>query len=50
MKVNAKYIFTLGPKLPAFVSPGILKVLVDNFGTAPNTAVEADVGRMVPAE
>jgi len=39
---------TLGPKLPAFVSPGILKVLVDNFGLAPNMSVEADMARMVP--
>ena len=39
---------TLGPKLPAFVSPGILKVLVENFGMAPNTTVDADLPRMVP--
>ena len=40
---------TLGPKLPAFVSPGVLKVLVDNFGIAKNSTVEADLARMVPA-
>jgi len=40
---------TLGPKLPAFVSPGVLKVLVDTFGIAPNTTVEADLKRLVPA-
>jgi hydroxylamine reductase len=40
---------TLGPKLPAFVSPGVLKVLVDNFGIAKNSTVEADLVRLVPA-
>ena len=40
---------TLGPKLPAFVSPGILKVLVDNFGITPITSVETDLSRMVPS-
>jgi len=40
---------TLGPKLPAFVSPGVLKVLVDNFGIAKNSTVEADLARLVPA-
>jgi hydroxylamine reductase len=40
---------TLGPKLPAFVSPGILKVLVENFGIAPNTTVDEDIARLVPA-
>ena len=40
---------TLGPKLPAFVSPGILNVLVTNFGIKKNSTVEADLARMVPA-
>jgi hydroxylamine reductase len=40
---------TLGPKLPAFVSPGILKVLAENFGIAPNTTVDADIARLVTA-
>jgi hydroxylamine reductase len=40
---------TLGPKLPAFVSPGILKVLVDTFGISKNSTVEEDLKRMVPA-
>jgi hydroxylamine reductase len=40
---------TLGPKLPAFVSPGILNVLVENFGIRKNSTVEADLARMVPA-
>ena len=39
---------TLGPKLPAFVSPGVLNVLVDNFGIKKNSTVEADLARMVP--
>jgi len=33
----------LGPTLPAFVSPGVLKVLVDTFAIAPITTVEADM-------
>jgi hydroxylamine reductase len=36
---------TLGPKLPAFVSPGFLKVLVENFGIKKNNIVEADLPR-----
>ena len=39
---------TLGPKLPAFVSPGVLNVLVDNFGIKLNSTVEADLPRLVP--
>jgi hydroxylamine reductase len=34
---------TLGPTLPACVSPNVLKVLVDNFNIRPNTTVEADM-------
>ena len=40
---------TLGPKLPAFVSPGVLNVLVENFGIKKNSTVEADLARMVPS-
>ena len=40
---------TLGPKLPGFVSPNVLKVLVENFEIAPNTTVEEDLARLVPA-
>ncbi|HOT07177.1 MAG TPA: hydroxylamine reductase [Methanotrichaceae archaeon] len=40
---------TLGPSLPAFVSPGVLKVLVESFDIKPQTTVEADLKRMVPA-
>ncbi|HXX55045.1 MAG TPA: hydroxylamine reductase [Methanoregula sp.] len=39
---------TLGPRLPAFVSPGVLDVLVENFGIQKNTTVEADLPRLVP--
>jgi hydroxylamine reductase len=39
---------TLGPRLPAFVSPGVLNVLVENFGIRGNTTVEEDLGLMVP--
>ena len=41
---------TLGPKLPAFVSPTVLDVLVKNFDLKPNTTVEADIARMVPVQ
>jgi len=33
----------LGPSLPAFVSPNVLKVLVDNFQVAPITTVDEDL-------
>jgi len=38
---------TLGPKLPGFVSPTVLDVLVKQFGLRPNTTVQADIARMV---
>ncbi|PKL60404.1 MAG: hydroxylamine reductase [Methanomicrobiales archaeon HGW-Methanomicrobiales-4] len=40
---------TLGPRLPGFVSPGVLNVLVENFGIRKNSTVEEDIARMVPA-
>ena len=40
---------TLGPKLPGFVSPNVLKVLVENFNITPNTTVDEDMARLVPA-
>jgi hydroxylamine reductase len=40
---------TLGPKLPAFVSPGVLDVLVKNFGMKKNDTVATDMARMVPS-
>ena len=33
----------IGPTLPGFVSPGILKVLVDNFGLGTISTVEEDI-------
>ena len=39
---------TLGPKLPGFVSPAVLDVLVKQFELKPNTTVLADMARMVP--
>mgnify|MGYP006292004387 FL=1 len=37
----------LGPTLPAFVSPGVLDVLVDKFGIMPNTTVEEDQSKIL---
>lgn len=34
---------TLGPTLPAFLSPNVVKVLVENFNLRPNTTVEEDM-------
>jgi len=39
---------TLGPKLPGFLSPGVLNVLVKNFGIRKNSSVEEDMKQMVP--
>jgi hydroxylamine reductase len=39
---------TLGPKLPGFVSPAVLDVLVKNFGIRKNSTVKEDLPRMVP--
>jgi len=33
----------LGPTLPAFVSPNVLKILVDNFAIKPITTPEEDL-------
>ncbi len=33
----------LGPTLPAFITPAVLKVLVDNFEIAPVTTPEEDL-------
>ncbi|SES69440.1 hydroxylamine reductase [Methanococcoides vulcani] len=38
---------TLGPKLPAFVSPNVLNVLVDEFNITLNTTVEEDMERLL---
>lgn len=37
----------LGPTLPAFLSPGVAKVLVDNFDIKPIGSVEDDVAAMM---
>ena len=33
----------LGPTLPAFLSPNVAKVLVENFGIAPIGSVDDDI-------
>jgi hydroxylamine reductase len=33
----------LGPSLPAFVTPNILKVLVENYGIKPITSPDEDI-------
>ncbi len=38
---------TLGPKLPAFVSPAVLNVLVKKFGIRKNGTVEEDLSYMI---
>jgi len=42
LSLNIKNIY-LGPSLPAFVSPNVLQVLVDNFNIKPISNVEADM-------
>jgi len=37
----------LGPTLPAFISPGVAKVLVENFGIRPIGTVEKDIEEMM---
>ena len=39
----------LGPSLPAFVTPGVLKVLVEKFNIAPITTPEADLKAILAA-
>ncbi len=41
LKLGVKNIM-LGPRLPVFISPGVLKVLVDTFGIKANSEPEAD--------
>ncbi|WP_440955974.1 hydroxylamine reductase [Methanosarcina sp. Mfa9] len=38
---------TLGPTLPAFVSPNILNVLVEKFNITPNSTIEEDLERLL---
>jgi hydroxylamine reductase len=40
----------LGPSLPAFVTPNVLQVLVDNFGIAPIGDVDADLAEALGEE
>lgn len=40
----------IGPTLPAFLSPGVAKVLTETFGLAGNTTVEEDLKLVMPAE
>ncbi|HAD83064.1 TPA: hydroxylamine reductase, partial [Candidatus Edwardsbacteria bacterium] len=37
----------LGPTLPAFVSPNVLKVLVEKFNVQPTAGAEEDVKKMM---
>ncbi len=37
----------LGPSLPAFVSPNVLKILVDNFGITPISTAEEDMNKFL---
>ena len=37
----------LGPSLPAFISPNVLNVLVENYGIAPITTPEADLAELL---
>jgi hydroxylamine reductase len=40
----------LGPSLPAFVSPGVLNVLVEHFDIKPITSVEQDLAQIVAGQ
>ena len=40
----------LGPSLPAFATPAILSVLVENFNIMPTGTVEDDLAAMLGAE
>ncbi len=37
----------IGPTLPAFISPNVLKVLVDNYGLTPITTADQDLKRIL---
>ena len=39
----------VGPTLPAFITPTVLQVLVDNFSLAPVTTAEADLKQCLGA-
>ena len=38
---------TLGPTLPAFISPNVLNILVERFNITPNSTVEEDMERLL---
>ena len=40
----------IGPTLPAFLSPGVAKVLTETFGLAGNSTVEEDLKLVMPAD
>jgi len=40
----------LGPTLPAFLSPNVAKVLVDNFGIKPISTVQEDIEAMMSGD
>lgn len=40
----------LGPTLPAFLSPNVVNVLVENFGISGITDVNTDINKMMGAE
>jgi hydroxylamine reductase len=40
----------LGPSLPAFIGPEVLKVLVEKFNIAPVTTVEADLAKILESD
>ena len=37
----------IGPTLPVFISPGVLKVLVDNYGVRPITTADEDLNEIL---
>jgi hydroxylamine reductase len=49
LSLGVKHI-RLGPTLPAFVSPNVLKVLVDNFDIMPISTVEEDVAAIAAGQ
>jgi len=49
LSLGVKHI-RLGPTLPAFISPGVLKVLVENFDIKPTATVEEDLAAIVAGE
>jgi hydroxylamine reductase len=49
LSLNVRHI-RLGPTLPAFVSPGVLKVLVERFDIQPITRADADVAALMAGD